>query len=222
MPHSQWCYSPVYDVAPVHKPHVHEPAAMVFGSFNQYAKISDSCLDLWCRILARLPQATLTMLDVPDGRTQNDLRDRLAKRQIDPGRVVTHGRESVFEYFAAIADVDIALDTFPYNGATTTLDTLWMGVPLVALPGDRGITRSSYSILQSAGVHELIASTPDDYVELNVRLARDESWRQALRGTLRGRLEQSPVMDTARFVRDLEAAYRQMWSRWCNSRMPVH
>src|ERR1700741_851969 len=96
MPHSQWCYSPVYDLALIQRPHIDEPEAMVFGSFNQYAKISDSCLDLWCRILARLPQASLTILDVPDGSIQNHLRDRLAKRQIDPDRVAIHGREPVF------------------------------------------------------------------------------------------------------------------------------
>ena len=215
MPHSQWCYSPVHNVSPVRTPHVQEPEALVFGSFNQYMKISDSCLRLWCRILAQMPRATLKVWDVPLGRTQELFRRRLAGLQIDPDRVAIHGRASILEYLRAIADVDIALDTFPYNGATTTLDTLWMGVPLVALRGDRGAARSSYSILQSMRCTELIASSPDEYVELNVRLAKDASWRTELRSTLRNKLTSSPLMDGVAFVADLEAAYAEMWRAWC-------
>jgi predicted O-linked N-acetylglucosamine transferase (SPINDLY family) len=218
MPHSQWCYSPVHDVAPVQTPHVRTPEALVFGSFNQYMKISDPCLALWRRILAQVPDATLAVWDVPPGRTQDLFRRRLAEQQIDPDRVVIHGRTSILEYFAAIADVDIALDTFPYNGATTTLDTLWMGVPLVALCGERGVARSGYSILRSMGLPELIASSPDEYVALNVRLARDVGWRVALRSTLRSRLTASPVMDAVAFVADLEVAYAEMWRGWCSRR----
>jgi predicted O-linked N-acetylglucosamine transferase (SPINDLY family) len=137
------------------------------------------------------------------------------ERRIEPGRVDIHGRTSILGYFAAIADVDIALDTFPYNGATTTLDTLWMGVPLVALRGERGVARSSYSILQSMGSPELIASSPDDYVERNVRLARDGAWRHTLRSTLRKRLAASPLMDATAFVADLETTYTDMCRAWC-------
>jgi protein O-GlcNAc transferase len=215
MPHSQWCYAPVYDVPHIERPHPERPDAIVFGSFNQYAKINDSCLDLWCRILARVPEATLVVLDVPQGNTRDAFRRRLTQRLIDPKRVVVLGREGILEYFTAIGNVDIALDTFPYNGATTTLDILWMGVPLVALRGDRGIARGGYSILQSMQMPELIADGPDDYVHLNVRLARDISWRRTLHATLRNRLAVSPLMDAARFVVDLEAGYRQMWRAWC-------
>jgi predicted O-linked N-acetylglucosamine transferase (SPINDLY family) len=89
----------------------------------------------------------------------------------------------------------------------------------VALRGERGVARSSYSILQSMGCLELIASSPDEYVELNVRLAADAGWRAALRGTLRNRLTASPLMDAVAFVTDLEVAYREMWRDW-SSRLP--
>jgi predicted O-linked N-acetylglucosamine transferase (SPINDLY family) len=115
----------------------------------------------------------------------------------------------------AIGNVDIALDPFPYNGATTTLDTLWMGTPIVALEGDRGVARGSYSILRSLGMPELIASTADEFVEINVRLARDAKWRSGLRRSVRHRLLASPLMDAQRFTCDLEAGYRQMWRDWC-------
>ena len=115
----------------------------------------------------------------------------------------------------AIEDVDIALDTWPYNGGTTTLDTLWMGTPIVALEGTNSIARGSYSILASLNMPELIAGTPTRYAEINVELARDFAWRQELRDTLRARLEASPLMDGGRFVRGLEAAYRRMWIASC-------
>jgi len=215
LPHSQWCYVPVHDVPLALDPHPERPGTLVFGSFNQYAKISDACLDLWCQILTEVPDATFIALDVPAGRTRDLFRERLAQRHVDPDRVVTQGLKSILEYFAAIGSVDIALDTLPYNGATTTLDTLWMGAPLVALRGERGIARSSYSILQSMSCTELIASSPAEYVEINVRLATDASWRAALRSSLRNRLIASPLMDAVAFVADLEAGYVEMWRAWC-------
>jgi protein O-GlcNAc transferase len=213
LPYSQWCYAPCYDVPLV--PRDRPADAVVFGSFNQYMKISDPCLDLWCRILIQMPAAKLFVLGVPGGNTQQAFRRRLAARNVDPERVEVRDRTGILEYFAAIADVDIALDTLPYNGATTTLDTLWMGVPLVALRGDRGIARGGCSILHSMNLPELIASRPAEYVDLNVRLACDRGWRDGLRMTLRDRLAASPLMDGAAFVADLESAYRQMWRAWC-------
>ena len=218
MPHSQWCYAPIYDV-PLAAPNQGERAtAVVFGSFNQYMKVSDFCLDLWCRVLGQVPEARLIVLGVPGGKTQDAFRRRLAQRNINPDRVEIHDRVGILEYFAAIASVDIAFETFPYNGATTALDALWMGVPLVAWPGERSVARGSYSILQSIQLPELIANGPDDYVRRNVYLARDQSRRNALRTTLRDRLAKSPLMDRATFVADLESAYREMWRVWCNSR----
>jgi len=139
----------------------------------------------------------------------------LARFGIDPDRVTMRGRETIDDYYRAIANVDIALDTFPYNGATTTFDVLWMGVPIVALRGTRTLARSGCSILSTLGMPELVAASTDAYVELNVRLAHDDGWRATLRKTLRRRLEASPLMDAARFTTGLETAYRAMWRTWC-------
>ena len=114
---------------------------------------------------------------------QRALLDRARRAGIDGARLTIRGRETIEQYLKTIGNVDIALDSFPYNGATTTLDALWMGVPLVALRGDRGISRGSYSILKTLRMDELIATTPDDYVNLNVRLANDGEWRHQLRAT---------------------------------------
>jgi protein O-GlcNAc transferase len=222
MPHSQWCYAPLYDIQPAVPNQGERANAVVFGSFNQYMKISDFCLDLWCRILGQLPEARLVVLGVPGGNTQDAFRRRLAQRNVAPERVEVRDRVGILEYFAAIASVDIALETFPYNGATTALDSLWMGIPLVALPGERGIARGSYSILRSMQLPDLIAGGPDEYVNRNVSLARDRGWRSKLRTTLRDRLATSPLMDRATFVADLEAVYRQMWRTWCHAQSSVH
>jgi predicted O-linked N-acetylglucosamine transferase (SPINDLY family) len=214
LPHSQWCYAPFYDIPLVDRPR----DKVVFASFNQYTKISDPCLDLWCQILTRVPEASLAAYAIPAGKSQESLNTRLAARGIDPERVVIRDRLPVRDYLETIGTVGVALDTFPYNGATTTLDTLWMGVPVIALRGERSISRSSYSILCSMGASELIAETPEEYVELNVRLGHDAEWRRALRATLRDRLHASPLMDAAKFVADLEAGYRFMWRTWCETR----
>src|SRR5258708_7546782 len=104
-------------------------------------------------------------------------------------------RVGMHAYFRAISDVDIALDTFPYNGATTTLDTLWMGVPIVGVRGDRTIARGTYSIVRTLGMHELVADNHAEFIARNVALALNVEHRHDLRRTLRQRLQASPLMD---------------------------
>ena len=213
LPFSQWCYRPMAEVdAPAGRP-TDAGDEVVFGSFNQYRKIGDACLDLWCPILARVTRARLTIIDFEAPWLRHTLLDRLSARGVAPERVSILGRLDVPEYFRTLGTVDIALDSFPYNGATTTLDSLWMGTPVVAFRGDRGIARGSYSIMQSLGLGELCARTQDEYVEINTRLARDASWRKFLSARLRPMLKQSPLMDGHQFVADLEAAYRSMWEK---------
>ncbi len=151
LPDSQWCYLPVFDApsAPAREPR--SPERVVFGSFNHASKMSDRCIDLWCRVLRAVPGSVIRVFAVPPGQATAALRQRFERQGIDGGRVALHPRTSIDAYFAAIGDVDIALDTFPYNGGTTTFDVLWMQVPLVALAGDRPAARSGVSILVHAG-----------------------------------------------------------------------
>jgi predicted O-linked N-acetylglucosamine transferase (SPINDLY family) len=216
MPASQWCYAPWHHVEMIHDPHVTRPHALVFGSFNQYRKISDPCLAAWCAVLEQLPDAELLVVNVKQ-HSQARFIERVKRQGIDPARVTMRNRASILDYFATIASVDIALDTFPYNGATTTLDTLWMGVPVIGLRGDRAVARSTFSILRSVGQEELIAQDVKSYVDVNVRLAGDRAWRRRLRNGLRHQLSESPLMDAKRFTRALEARYRSMWQTWCSS-----
>jgi predicted O-linked N-acetylglucosamine transferase (SPINDLY family) len=124
------------------------------------------------------------------------------------------------EYYRRFGSVDIALDSAPYSGTTTTCDTLWMGVPVLALPGARSASRPSASILTTLGLAEWIASTPEDYVRLAVEFAGDEANITMLRESLRTQMLASPLMDEPRFARDVEAAYRRMWRAWCEQPSP--
>ena len=217
MPDSQWCYTPWCPAESVAHPHPDQPEAVVFGSFNQVAKISDASIQIWARILRELPDARLFVMDVRQAATGRQLCERFAKHGVEASRLTFRGRESLEGYYASVGQADIALDTFPYNGATTTLDALWMGVPVVALRGERSISRSSYSILKTLEAEELIALSVDEYVAINVRLATDVAWRSQLRMTLRRRLETSPLMDAAKFTQALEQHYRAVWRTWCAS-----
>lgn len=219
MPHSQWCYPVWENVDPVAIPHP-DHDRVVFGSFNQYAKIGDASLSLWSRILTEVPLAELVVMDVRTRYDRQFLFKRMAAHGIDTTRVATQARVPLLAYYGAIGNVDIALDTTPYNGATTALDTLWMGVPVVAMQGDRGISRGTYSILRTLGANDLIARSADEYVSLNIRLALDTTWRTRLRASLRTRLASSPLMDGEGFTRALEEKYREMWRAWSDSRSP--
>ena len=152
LPDSQWCYLPVFDVpsAPARDPR--SPERVVFGSFNHASKLSDRCIDLWCRVLHAVPGSVIRVFAVPPGQRDGGAPAAIrTMRGIDAGRLPSIRGSSIDAYFAAIGDVDIALDTFPYNGGTTTFDVLWMQVPLVALAGDRPAARSGVSILATLG-----------------------------------------------------------------------
>ena len=122
------------------------------------------------------------------------------------------------DYLASISAVDLALDPFPYNGGTTSIETLVMGVPLVTLAGDHSVARGGVSLLSNLGLTELIAATPQDYVEIVRRLTNDPARLAALRGSLREQVQASPLMDGARFTRNLETLYRRMWRAWCKTK----
>ena len=130
-------------------------------------------------------------------------------------RVEFVGKRSRGEYLRLHHQVDIALDTFPFNGHTTVCEALWMGVPVVVLAGETYVTRFGGSALVNLDLQDLIAASPEEYVDIAVRLAGDvERLADAARRAAK-RMEASPLLDAAGFTRNLEAAYRQMWSRWC-------
>ena len=120
------------------------------------------------------------------------------------------------EYLTRYNDIDIALDPFPFSGGATTIEALWMGVPVVTLPGERFASRHTLSHLSNVGLSELVADSPDAYVRIATDLAQDLPRLAALRAGMRDRLSASPLLQAQRFTRGLEQAYRAMWRRWCD------
>ena len=143
------------------------------------------------------------------------MRDLLERQGIDPRRAKFVGWVPLSEYFKRYEQIDVGLDPFPCNGGTTTCDALWMGVPVVTLAGRTAVGRGGVSILANVNLPELIAQTPEQYVQIATDLAGDLPRLAELRRTLRGRMQGSALMDAPRFARNIEGAYRQMWRNWC-------
>jgi protein O-GlcNAc transferase len=215
LPHSQWCYRPFMSAAAAASPPCVRQGHVTFGSFNQALKLSRTSRRLWAEILSRVPGSRLVVLGVPVGRAHDELLSDMRKNGVDTARMDVVPYVSLQDYFGWYNEVDIALDTMPYSGGTTTLDALWMGVPLLTAPGERPASRSAASILTTAGMTEWIVSSAEQYVQRAVQFSQDRTLLGNLRATLRARLQASPLMDEAGFTRDLESLYRQMWRTYC-------
>jgi len=212
------CYSqPGLDIA-VSAPPALANGYVTFGSFNNLNKLSGPALACWARILEAVPDSRLLLKarQLENASVQDSIRERFAAHGIDRHRLAlkraTPGR---LEHLSAYHEMDIALDTFPYAGTTTSVEALWMGVPLMTLAGDRFIGRAGESILRNAGFGDWIGSSPQDYIEKAIAFAADLPALSALREGQRQRLLDSPVCDAARFAGNLENAFRAMWRQWC-------
>jgi predicted O-linked N-acetylglucosamine transferase (SPINDLY family) len=188
---------------------------VTFGSFNLITKMTPEVMAVWARLLRRVPGSTLTLkyygLDAPAMRAM--IHRRFADHGVPAERVTILGKDAAqADHLNRYNAIDIALDPFPYNGTTTSLDALWMGVPVVTLAGSSHVSRVGVSQLSNLGLSELIARDEDDYVEIAARLAGDLPRLAALRSGLRERMQASPLTDAARFTRNLEDAYRAMWN----------
>jgi predicted O-linked N-acetylglucosamine transferase (SPINDLY family) len=214
LPHSQWCYRPFIPVEPAAQAPCETNGFVTFGSFNHPSKISPKTLALWSEILRRVPDSRLRFAGVSSDAARDRLRAGVAGAGVAAERIAFAPRVDVDEYYRLYADVDIALDTMPYGGGTTTLDALWMGVPVVAAPGRTPVSRSASSILQALALDAWVAPGPQDYVPLAVERAQEPRVIAELRRTLRRRMLDSPLTDEAGFARHVEDAFRGMWRDW--------
>ncbi len=214
LPETFLCYAPPFAGEVAARPPVCERGRVTFGSFNNFAKLSASNIALWGQVLDAVPGATLLIKTggLQDPGLRQLVLERFRAAGVDSSRIeLAAPTESIDAHMRSYDRVDIALDSFPYHGTTTTMDALWMGVPVVTLRGDRHAARVSASILHTLGLDQLVAASAQDYVRIAQRLALDVGGLEALRRTLRERVRASPLMDGARFTHHLEEAYMQMW-----------
>jgi protein O-GlcNAc transferase len=211
-----WCYQPNADTPPVNELPALAKPAVTFGCLNALCKLSDPTLSLWAEVLRECSGSRL-LLVVPQGSARERILRRLARDGIGAEQIEFAPRQSLLNYLRTYQAIDIALDPFPYGGGTTTCDALWMGVPVVTLVGQTAVGRAGVSIMSNAGLPELIAGTPRQYVQIARGLAEDLPRLAVFRQELRPKLLSSPLMDAPRFARSIEAAYRQMWRTWCDA-----
>ncbi len=190
---------------------------ITFGSFNNLTKMNDAVVAVWARILEAVPNSRLLLKakQLSDAAVCAQTRQRFAAHGIAPERLQLQGiLASRNEHLATYHQVDIALDTFPYPGVTTSVEALWMGVPVLSLQGDRFLSCTASSIARNAGLPEWIAAGQDDYVSKAVAFASDLPKLAALRAELRSRVLASPLFDAPRFARNFGDALWGMWQVW--------
>lgn len=219
LPRSAWCHRPGEDIAAVSaQPPCMQLGYVTFAVINKLAKLSPAAIAVWSDIMGRVPASRLEITGVPAGSARQRLLARFAEHGIAADRITAHERLPASEFQALRARADFALDTFPYNGTTTTCETLWAGIPVIALRGEVSVARAGHALLRLLGLEELVAPDAATYVEIAVGLAREPGRLLTLRAGLRARFEASALRDEEGFTRELEAAYRGMWRRWCASR----
>jgi predicted O-linked N-acetylglucosamine transferase (SPINDLY family) len=213
------CYAPIGEfpsVAPM-------PAArngfVTFGSLNQFSKLNENLLVCWARLLGRVAESHLLM-SCPEGQARERVLALLAAHGLARDRVEFTARLAWPGYVRLFEKIDVALDSFPCNGMTTTCHTLWMGLPVITRTGSTAVSRASHSLLETLGLPECVARSEEEYVAIATVLANDLPRLAELRRSMRARMATSPLMDAPRFARHVENAYRTIWQRWCAGNSP--
>ena len=210
LPHSHFCHEPTTKFEPADSPPCMKNNFVTFGSFNQFQKMTDSILRAWKKILDAVPSSRLLLktkiFNTDDGK--NFVGERLKGFGFDLGRVEMRGFSN--QYLLEYADVDIALDTFPYTGGVTTCEALYMGVPVVSLYGQRHGSRFGLSILKNVGLEELAVNSYDEYIARAVMLAGDWELLTLLRKNLRQMMKKSPLMDSELYLQEIQAAFKKI------------
>jgi predicted O-linked N-acetylglucosamine transferase (SPINDLY family) len=190
---------------------------MTFASFHCLAKLSGEILDIWARLLARVPGSRLLLVSPGIEQVAEALQQHFAGKGIDSSRIECLGKQPFPDYLALHNQVDINLDVFPYTGGTTTCHSLWMGVPVITLTGATATSRGGATLLGVMGLEELIADTPEQYIDIATALADNRARLAALRSELRPRMRASRLTDAAAFTRALEKEYRHAWRVLCHA-----
>lgn len=214
LPGSFLCHEPLQEEVPVTSPPHLKNGYITFGSFNKTAKISDQCLELWVNILLRVPESRLLLKSITfeSHAEEQRLRNRCMEFGLMDGQRLVCRKPVRYrkDHLALYNEMDIALDTFPYNGTTTTVQALLMSTPVITLRGASHVARVSSSLLRTAALEELVADSPAEYEEVASELAADRGRLAHYKKTLRERVLCSALVDGPKFVKMLENAFLEM------------
>ena len=217
MPDGWLCYDPPNYAPVVGSSPYKKNGNMTFCSFSNPVKINEEVISVWARIMNKVENSHLLIKYKGINSTSNieRLTTKFAFKGVDKSRLVLEGASPHVDLLARYNDVDIALDTFPYSGGLTTFEALWMGVPVITVPGQTFASRHSLSHLSAIGLPELVAKDKDDYVRLAVELAGSTERIAKLRAGLRSRMTNSPICDGEKFARNFTTAMQRIWCEWC-------
>jgi protein O-GlcNAc transferase len=221
LPQSYLCFTPPQGKVQVGRlPALHN-GFITFGSFNNLAKINDAVVALWSKVLLAVPGSRLYLKSpqLIDEEIQRRTMKRFKLHGIDEGRLTLEGLVPRADYLLPFHRVDIALDPFPYPGITTSVENLWMGVPVLTLAGNSFLSRQGVGLMMNAGLPDWIGADPGDYVARAVAHASDVQGLAELRARLRHKVFNSPIFDAPRFSQHFEAALRSMWHIWCGEQV---
>lgn len=218
LPVPLWTYRPWPNIPDPEPPPRLANGHVTFGSMNNHAKLQPEWLRVWAEVLKAVPDSVLLIKSRAMGsrRIATEVRDLFASCGVDRRRILARGFEQrPNDHFLTFQEIDICLDTLPYNGTTTTFDSLWMGVPVVTMAGDIHVSRTSASILSGMGLADLVAKDADGFVETCRRLADDSDRLVTLRRSLRRTMQETSLGDAARFCRHFGESLRDMWRAYC-------
>jgi protein O-GlcNAc transferase len=219
LPQTVFCFAPEVDYPYPAMPDTLADRPLTFASFNNIPKLTPHTIRLWSSVLLAVPDSRL-ILKAPSFQ-DTGARERSARlfseHGVDPQRIEFRGPIGLSDMMAEYADVDICLDPIPYNGGTTTLQAMWMGVPVIVKEGGNFVSRMGSSFMTAAGLDEWVAQSDDDYVARAIRHAADRRTLLELKRTLRSRLQAQPAWDVKRYAKDFQDALQDMWHEWSGS-----
>jgi predicted O-linked N-acetylglucosamine transferase (SPINDLY family) len=209
-----WCYRPMSDEPGINALPALSRERVTFACLNNFCKVNDGVLELWAKVMSAVRESRLMLLG-----NAGSYRDRtiatLERLGVEGSRIEFAAKRPRGEYLKLYHQVDLALDTFPYNGHTTSLDAFWMGVPVISLVGKTPVARGGLCLARNLRMDELAVDSPDDFVQVARKLAGDLPKLAEMRSGLRAKMQQSALMDGPRFARSMESVFRRMWRTWC-------
>ena len=215
LPTSLWCYQPAVQMPEISELPAKKNGFITFGSFNSSNKIDQESIILWANLLLALPTARLVMVTIPEGERRQSLIEQFTSLGVSHERVTFYAALPAAEFHQLLGTMDLTLDPLHVNGATTTCESLWMGVPVMTVVGERFLSRAGYSILKSCGLEKFVARSHPEFIQLAQTIAADVDALAQLRGSMRQMLKNTPVVDGAQFTKNYETLLRSAWREWC-------